>query len=144
MEAKTKKYIKIGSIAVAGIFGIFAIYKGGKYLIEKYKPGDTGGSDKVITLSDGSNITVSDEQAKKPDNEDIKNLNASLQKWVVANKISQTSYNAIINKSKNLTKYEVQKLMFLLDKGNPSVTGHGFSVDEIKTFLQLLKSIAQS
>lgn len=143
MEAKTLKYLKIGGYIVGGAVVLFGAYKGGKYLLDKFKPGETGGADKTITLSDGTQITISSEKAKNPDAVDILNLQSVLLKWVQKGRINSLNSAALVEGSKKISKYEFQNFMYLLDKGNPSLPiPYGLTVEEEKKLIALIKSIA--
>jgi len=147
MEPKTKKILVTGAWVLAGIGATFGLFKGGKYVYLKYiKPAnETGGKDTVITLSDGSTLTVSAEQAKPPSSWDISNMKAAIHpKWTVNGKINQSIYDKIIASAPKLTKYEWQKLIFYLEAADFTKQFYGFKFDDLQKFeklLQLIKSI---
>jgi len=138
---ETKKIVRITAISLVVLGASFGIYKGAKWGIGYFKAGDTGGKDKVITLADGTTVTVSAEQAKLIDNSDINILKASMQKYVDAGKIKVIDFNEKDLKNKGVTKYEVQQLMYYLDKGDPKKYLLGLSEAEVKKFTALLKTI---
>lgn len=138
MEIKTKKYLKIGGLILAGIAVLVGGYKGYKYINNKINSqSDLKGKDTEVTLPDGTVITVTADALKAPTKEDIDNLVASaLKAQMNAALMAKLRIGA-----KNLKRYEVQRLTFLFDKAVINKTNMGLSGSDWKEYKYLLEKM---
>lgn len=138
MKPEILKYLKIAGYVVGGTIVVYGGYRGGKFLLDKFKPGETGGKDETITLADGSTVTVSAEMAKKPDATDKQNMKDSMAKWITAGKLNNAVRDKIIDNAHKSTKFEFQRLMYYFDKGNPGIANYGLTQDETIKMIALI------
>lgn len=137
MEAKTKKYLKVGGLILAGIAVLVGGYKGYKYIINKINSdADLKGKDTEVTLPDGTVITVTADALKPPTKEDIDNLVASAYKAQIKAPNMTTAYIEKLRTSAlKLKRWEIQRLTGLFDY---TAIGTGLNANQLKEFNSLI------
>ena len=140
MEAKTKKYLKIGGIIFGSLVAIYGGYKGHMYIQNKINSdADLKGKDTEVTLPDGTVITVTADALKPPSDNDLNDLSTSAIKAGFGTTNLPKLRAAALSK---LKRYEVQRLTFLFDKAVIGISGvTGLNATQLAEFNALIKKL---